>query len=94
MTKPIHTHLKDPAGLARPRRPLKTCAHLSQGHSLDTRTIPGSVAGAELEYSCGCDLPACERSSELLRALISALFMGWMPCYGVDAVRVRPRVTG
>lgn len=78
--KPFHKHVKDSAGLARFRRPLMTRAHLSQGHSLDARMMPASVAGAELKHSCGCDLPARERSSELLRALISIIFMGGMPC--------------
>ena len=93
MRKRIHKRVKDPADLARPRRPLKTCAPLSQGHSLDARMILGSVAGAELKHACGCDLPVRERSRELLRALISALFIGWMP-HGLEAVRVLPRVTG
>ena len=57
-----------------------TRAHLSQGHSFDTRMTPASVVGAELKHSRVCDLPARERSSELLRALISIIFMGRMPC--------------
>ena len=84
MRKPLHKHEKDPAGLARPRRPLAGWVHRSQGHSVDARVIPASVAGAELAPSSGCDLPVCERSSDTLQALISALFMGrimgWMPC--------------
>ena len=78
--KPFHKHVKDPADLA---RPLMTCAPLSQGHSLDARMILGSVAGAELKHACGSDLAGREQSSELLRALISALFMGRMPCASV-----------
>ena len=80
MRKPLHKHEKDPAGLARPRRPLMTCAHLSQGQPVDTRVIAGSVAGAELKHACGCDLPVREQSSELLRALTSVLFVGQTPC--------------
>ena len=80
--KPFHKHVNDPADLA---RPLMTRAPLSQGHSLDARMILGSVAGAELKHACGCDLPVREQSSELLRALISARFMGWMPCASVHA---------
>ena len=79
MRKPLNKHEKDPAGLARPRRPLMTCAHLSQGLCLDARMIAGSVAGAELAPSSGCDLAARERSIVRLRALISARFMGRMP---------------
>ena len=93
MRKPSHKHVKDLAGLARLRRPLAGWVHCSQGHSFDARVIPASVAGAELAPSSGCDLPARERSSELLRALISALFISWMP-HGLEAVRVLPRVTG
>ena len=77
--KPFHKYVTDPAGLARPRRPLMTCAHLSQGLSFDARVVPGSVAVNELSHSCGCDLAVRERSSELLRARTST-FMGWMPC--------------
>ena len=80
--KPFHKHVNDPADLA---RPLRTCAPLSQGHSLDARMILGSVAGAELKHACGCDLPVREQSSELLRALISARFMGRMPCASAPA---------
>ena len=80
--KPFHKHVKDPADLA---RPLMICAPLSQGHSLDARMILGSVAGAELKNSFGFDLAVREQSSELLRALISARFMGWMPCASVHA---------
>lgn len=80
MRKPLHKHEKDPAGLARLRRPLAGWVHLPQGHSFDARMIPASVAGAELKHACGCDLPVRERSSELLRALISIIFMGRMPC--------------
>ena len=83
--KPFHEHTKNPAGLARPRRPLTNCAHLSKRHSFDARVIPGSVAGAELTHPCGCDLPVREQSSELLRALISKLLLGWMPCASVHA---------
>ena len=75
--KPFHKHLKDLVDLA---RPLMTCAPLSQGHSLDARMILGSVAGAELEHYCGSDLPVTERSSELLRVLISVLYVGRTPC--------------
>lgn len=78
--KPFHKHVKDSVGLARLRRPLMTRAHLSQGHSLDARMMPASVAGAELEPSSGCDFPERERSRQLLRALISIIFMGGMPC--------------
>ena len=85
MRKLFHKHLKDPADLARLRRPLMTRARLSQGHSLDARVVPGSVAGAELKHACGCDLPARERSSDTLQALISGIFMGWMPCASVPA---------
>ena len=85
MRKPLHKHEKDPAGLARPRRPLMTCAHLSQGLCLDARVIAGSVAGAELAPSSGCDLAARERPIIRSRALISALFIGWMPCASVHA---------
>ena len=84
MRKPLHKHEKDPAGLTRLRRPLMTCAHLSKGHTLDARVFARSIAGAELEPSSGRDLAVCERSSDTLQALISALFMGrimgWMPC--------------
>ena len=80
--KPFHKHVKDPADLA---RPLMTCAPLSQGHSLDARMILGSVAGAELKHACGCDLPVREQPSELLQALISTRFIGWMPCASVHA---------
>ncbi len=85
MRKPFHKLVKDPADLGRPGRPLMTRAPLSQGHSLDARVIAGSVAGAGLRNSCGCDLTARERSSDTLPALISALFMGWMPCASVPA---------
>ena len=85
MRKSFYKHAKDPAGLARPRRPLMTRAHPSQGHSLDARMIPESVAGAELKHTLGCDLATRERSRELLRALISTLFMGGMPCASVPA---------
>ena len=77
--KPFHKHVKHPADLARPRRPLMTRAHLSQGHSLEARLVPGSVAGAELKHACGDDLTARERLSNRLQALISALFICWMP---------------
>ena len=80
--KPFHKHVKDPADLA---RPLMTRAHPSQGHSLDARMIAGSVAGTELEPSSGCDLAARERPIIRSRALISALFIGWMPCASVHA---------
>ena len=84
MRKPLHKHEKDPAGLARLRRPLMACAHLSQGHTLDARVIARSIAGAELEPSSGRDLAARERSCDRLPAMISALFMGRimgrMPC--------------
>ena len=80
--KPFHKHVKDPADLA---RPLMTRAHLSQGHSLDGRVVPGSVAGAELKQACGDDLTARERSSDRLQALISALFIYWMPCASFHA---------
>jgi len=76
--KPFHKHVKDPAGLARSRRPLMTRADLSQGLCFDARVVPGSVAGAELAPSSGCDLAARERSCDRL-AQISALFMGWTP---------------
>lgn len=66
-----------------------TRAPLSQGLCFDARMIAGSVAGAELKHACGFDLPVREQSSELLRALISALFMGRimgrMPCASVHA---------
>ena len=74
--KPFHKRVKDPADPARPRRPLMTRAHLSQGHSLDARMVSGSVAGAELKHACGDELPARERSCGRLPAMISALFMG------------------
>ena len=77
---PFHEHVKDPAGFARPRRPLADRALLSQGHSPVARVIAGSVAGAEIEDSGGRDLSVRERSSDMLRALISTIFMGWMPC--------------
>ena len=84
MRKPLHKHEKDPAGLARQRRPRAGWVHRSKGHSVDARVIPASVAGAELAPSSGCDLRVCERSSDTLQALISALFMGRimgrMPC--------------
>ena len=83
--KPFHKRVKDPADQARPRRPLMTRAHPSQGHSLDARMIAGSVAGAELAPSSGCDLAARERPIIRSRALISALFIGWMPCASVHA---------
>ena len=60
-----------------------TRAPLSQGLCLDARMIAGSVAGAELAPSSGCDLAAREQSSDTLQALISALFMGRMPCASV-----------
>ena len=81
--KPFHKRVKDPADLA---RPLMTCAPLSQGHSLDARVVPGSVADAELKHACGCDLHVREQSSEMLRALISEPFIiGRMPCASVPA---------
>ena len=83
--KPFHKHVKDPAGQARPRRPLANCAHLAKGHYFGARVIPGSVAGAELTNPYGCDLPVREQSSELLPALISTLLLGWMPCASVLA---------
>ena len=85
MRKPSHKHVKDLAGLARLRRPLAGWVHCSQGHSFDARVIPASVAGAELAPSSGCDLPARERSSDTLQALISTLSMGGMPCASVPA---------
>ena len=93
MRKSFHKHVKDLAELARPGRLFAGWVHRSRGHSFDARIILGSVAGAELKHACGCDLPVRERSSELLRALISALFISWMP-HGLEAVRVLPRVTG
>ena len=80
MREPLHKHEKDPADLAQPRRPLMIRALLLQGYSLDTRVMPGSAAGAELEASSGSDLTVRERSSDTLQALISTFFMGWMPC--------------
>ena len=89
MRKPLHKHEKDPAGLARSRRPLAGWVHRSLGHSLDARMIPASVAGAELKHACGCDLPVRERSCDRLPAMISAPFigriMGRMPCASVHA---------
>ena len=76
MRKPLHKHEKDPAVLARSRRPLAGWVHRSLGHSFDARMIPASVAGAELKHACGDELPARERSRERLPAMISALFMG------------------
>ena len=81
--KPFRKHVKDLADLARPGRPLMTRAPLSQGHSLCARMIAGSVAGAELKHACGSDLAGREQSSELLRALISALFLAWTQCASV-----------
>ena len=78
--KPPHKHVKDPAGLARLRRPLASCAPLSRGHSFAARVMPGLVASAELKHACGRDLAVCERSSDTLQALISTRFIGWMPC--------------
>ena len=83
MRKPLHKHEKCPAGLARLRRPLMTRAPLSQGLCFDARVIAGSVAGAELKNSFGFDLAVRERLRDRLRALISALFMGWTPCASV-----------
>ena len=80
MRKSFHKHVKDPAELARPGRLFAGWVYRSQGHSFDARMILGSVAGAELEHYCGSDLPVCERSSELLRVLISVLYMGRTPC--------------
>ena len=80
MITPLHGHVKAPAGLARPRCPLADRALLSQGQSPVARVISGSVAGAELEDSRGRDFSVCERSSDMLQALISTIFMGWMPC--------------
>ena len=80
--RPFHKHMKNPAGLA---RPLANFTHLSKGHSFGARVIPGSVAGAEFKHPCGCDLPAREQPSELLRALIFKLLLGWMPCASVHA---------
>ena len=85
MRKPFHEDVRHPAGLARPRRPLAYGALLSQGHSPVARAISGSVAGAELGHSCGCDLPLHKRSCDTLKALISTFFMGWMPCASVPA---------
>ena len=86
--KPFHKHVKDSAGLARLRRPLMTRAHLSQGHSFDTRMTPASVAGAELKHACGCDLPAREAVKRTVaRSHLDNL-------HGSDAVRVLSRVTG
>ena len=87
MRKPLHKHEKDPAGLARSRRPLAGWVHRSLGHSLAVRVITGSVTGAELKHACGCDLTVRERSCDGLPAMISAPFMGrimgWMPCASV-----------
>jgi len=91
--KPLHKHEKNPAGLARSRRPLMTRAPRSQGLCFDARVIAESVAGAELKHACGSDLPVREQSCDGLQALISALFIAWMP-HGLEAVRVLPRVTG
>lgn len=41
MRKPFHKHERDPVGLARPKRPVMTCAHLSQGRSLAAPVIWG-----------------------------------------------------
>ena len=80
--RPFRKHMKNPAGLA---RPLANFTHLSKGHSFGARVIPGSVAGSEFKHPCGCDLPAREHLSELLQGLISAPFMGWMPCASAHA---------
>lgn len=85
MRKPLYKHEKDPAGLARSRRPLMTCPPLSQGHSLDARVMPGSVGCTELKHSRWGDISARERPIDGLRALISALFIYWMPRASVPA---------
>ena len=85
MRKPLHKHEKDPAGLARPRRPLATCAPLSRGRSFAAHVMPGLVASAELKHACGCDLSLHERWSDTLQALISTGFMVWTPCASVPA---------
>ena len=41
MRKPFHKHERDPVGLARPKRPVMTCAHFSQGRSLAAPVIWG-----------------------------------------------------
>ena len=60
-----------------------TRAPHSQGLFFDARVMPGLFASAELKLACGCDLPVREQSSELLPALISALFLAWTQCASV-----------